>query len=180
MNLSSEDLLGEMHFFSNMDVDLHFLCGFDDSIAMLLDLRSTMITRVFSNSTNFLDKFLNLLASFCFVTFQTSFAADFDIIVLAISDGFRARAGGGAVMGCFNFTTARFQSCLGLFLDLLVEFMNRFFDLIATFCIVLCFFIGTYNFNYLLGNFCDRFFSMFLVCLNEMFLEFVTSNFLVT
>jgi len=124
MNLSCEDLLGEMHFFSNMDFDLHFLCGFDDFIAMLLDLGSTMITRVFTNSTDFLDKFLDMFSSFCFVTFQTFCAANFDIIILTISDGLSSSVDGGAMMSCFDFASTSFQSFLGLCLDLLVEFVN--------------------------------------------------------
>jgi len=124
MNLSSENLLGKMDLFCNMDFDLHFLCGFDDCIAMFLDLSSTMISGMFSNSTDFLYKFLDMLSSFCFVTFQTFCAADFDIVILTIGDGLSSSVDGGAVMSCFNFTTTSFQSFLGLCLDLLVEFVN--------------------------------------------------------
>jgi len=124
VNLSSENLLGKMDLFSNMDFDLHFLCGFDDFIAMFLDLSSTMISGMFTNSADFLNKFLDMFSSFCFVTFQTFCAANFDIIILTISDGLSSSVDGGAMMSCFDFASTSFQSFLGLCLDLLVEFVN--------------------------------------------------------
>jgi len=136
-----------MNLLCNVDFDLNLVGSFFNCTAMCHDGIVAVISGVFSYLADLLDEFFHSLGVFLFVLAQASVAASFDITGLAISDGFGSIAAGGAVMTCFDLACARFQSLFAVFLDLLVEFVDRFSHFLMTFCIV--FFLSSTN------DFCD-------------------------
>jgi len=162
-----------------MDLDLHLLCSFLNFSAMVHYVFMATISGMLANLADLLDELLDSLAALLFVSAQAGLTTSFDVLGLAISNSFGSIAAGGAVMTCFDLTSTRLQSFLGVFLDLLVELVDCFSHFLMAFCIVLSFLTSTDNFHDLLGNFLQSGASMLLFFFDKMFLEFLSFSFLV-